>query len=532
MDHIIPEPRGAQPVVSDFAAELRALHQRYRRQDLRRWVSFWWPRAVLIVLGGCLGALLGVVGVYLPLVAIGVVLAPIFVVLLVKHLGLGWMVLGICASPLVPPVFSVKSLTFFPVEFGVALLLIAVGVRAVLHVRRFVLPSFWVIWPQLGLISLAILSEILIQVTWVPQVPHKINSLPVIYSELVGIVIYTVPLVTIVATTTVLTGHDRWIPRVMDAFLLLGVVQAIIICIEFKRIGADVYAFRYTEPYILYMQLGAIAQFLVVAAVIAYARALLSARWRGRLAYGALTLLYLAAIGISLENARWVAVAAALIVMTFAFSRRLFALFCVLGLPLIPVALDIVQKIQDVKGGRDSVRFKVWADMIRIWWKHPVLGVGPGNVWPFDQVFTQLPLKDRNLANTGLGVAHDGMLQVLAEVGPLGVVFYFSVVAVIALAAWRLYRRSDGPHARADRILALACLGLVIGCLAGDFASGDFFRPPTQIGGFNDISRTTANWMLFGALLYKDQLWRLGKRLERVAEIARVPVESLRRAAQ
>ncbi|HEX6540364.1 MAG TPA: O-antigen ligase family protein, partial [Ktedonobacterales bacterium] len=301
-----------------------------------------------------------------------------------------------------------------------------------------------------------------------------------------------------------------------NAFLILSGLAAVLVCIEFKRIGADVYMFRYTEPRIFYMQLGALAQYMGLGAMIAYARALCAPGWRVRLGYLALTALCVLAVYFTLQNSRWVYTAVGLIVITFVFSRRLFATLCVLSLPLIPVAISVFNHIQAVKGTRDLNRFTVWQDMLRVWEKRPVLGVGPGNAWSYDQVFTNLPVYLRNLASDGLGVAHNGVLQVLVEVGPLGVFCYYAFAIIVAIMAVRLYRRSRSPEKRADRILALICLGLICGSVAADPVSGIFFLPPSQIGGWNDLPRVMSTWIMFGCLIYKDQLWRTARRMAHV----------------
>lgn len=515
-----PGPGGG-PLGRSLTDDVQALRAYYAQLEWRRRVHFWRFRILLVLLGGCLAGILGVLGVFFPLIVIGAVVAPAFIILTVKRIELGWMLLGVCSSPLIPPVLSARSLDVAPAELVLALLLVAVAARAIVHARSFVLPSFWVIWPQIGLIALAFMSEILIQVTWVSQVPKKLNSQPVVYSELLGLFMYTVPLLVVIATTACLTNRERWIPRFLNLVIVLAGILALIVCVEFKRIGGDIYSFRYSEPSIFYMHLGSVAQFIVIGTILAYARALYATRWRVRLAYGLLVVWYVVAIYVTLENARWLEIAVALAVMTLIYSRRFFLLCCALCLPLIPVAYEVVKKIEEVKGTRDANRFTIWSDIIRIWSKRPVLGVGPGNVWPFDQVFTQLPLGLRNLATTGLGVAHNGVLQQLVELGPLGVVLYYASATALAIAAVRLYRRARGEHARADRMFALMCIGLLSGALVADLVSGDMFRPPAQVGGFNDLPRVFTAWTLFGILIYKDQLWRLQRKLARVAALVR-----------
>ena len=111
-----------------------------------------------------------------------------------------------------------------------------------------------------------------------------------------------------------------------------------------------------------------------------------------------------------------------------------------------------------------------------------------------------------------------GVLQILTELGPLGVVCYYAFALLVVIMAIRLYRRARAPEQRADRILALICLGLVFGSLAADPVSGIFFVPPSQIGGWNDLPRVMSTWIMFGCLIYKDTLWRTSRR---VAETVR-----------
>ena len=507
-----PTP-GVNALPPAIAEQFRALRRRYRRMDARRALGVWWYRVLLVVLGGCLAAILGEVVVFQWKIVLAVVLAPLIVFLMMRRLEVGLVLMGAAAAPLFPPVVAVKSVNIYPAEAALGLLLVAIIVLAACRVRVFVWPSLWAIWPQIGLIALAIISELMIQVTWTAQVPHRINATPVAYSELLGIVQYCVPLAIIVVTTACLTGHAHWINRLETAFLLFAGLAALMVCVEFKRIGADVYMYRYSEPMIFYMQLGALAQYMGLGAMIAYARALCADGWRRRLAYLALTALCVIAVYFTLENSRWVYTGIGLIVITLVFSRRLFLSLCALSLPLLPVALSVFNNIMAVKGTRDSNRLTVWQDMLRIWSKHPVFGVGPGNVWSYDQISTNLPLYLRNLASDGLGVAHNGVLQILTELGPLGVVCYYAFALLVMIMAIRLYRRSRTPEQRADRILALICLGLIFGSLAADPVSGIFFLPPSQIGGWNDLPRVMSTWIMFGCLIYKDTLWRTSRRV-------------------
>ena len=157
----------------------------------------------------------------------------------------------------------------------------------------------------------------------------------------------------------------------------------------------------------------------------------------------------------------------------------------------------------------DYYRLIIWKDALRVWGKSPVLGVGPGNFWAYDARFTQLPLYLRNFAKTGLGVAHNGYLQVLGELGLPGLFFYLAFTVVMAVMALRLFRRSNSPD---DRVLGLVGLGLVCGSALGDITSGAMFLQPRQLGSSGSLTQVLSTWIIFGSVMYKDQVWRMARR--------------------
>lgn len=497
------------------AARRRRLH--YNLIHLRRSFGFWWYRILLVLVGSLAAVMLGPIVLFFPKEILGGAAALVLFFWAIRRLEFGMVFLTICATAFIPKAASVKSLDVYPVEILAFVLLFTILIQAAFHVRKFILPSFWTIWPQLGLIALAVISELMIQVTWIPLVPHKLNTTPLIYSEALALVMYCFPLLIIVITTACLSINERLIRTIEKTFLILAAGAALLIGYEFRRIGADIYSFRYTEPVILYMSLRALAQLLALATMIAYARMLTAQTWKERILYGILLPPYLLSIYFTLENSWWVEIAVALFVMTLMFSRRLFLAVCVMCLPLIPFLKNELAKLQSVKSA-DAYRLIIWQDALRVWGKRPILGVGPGNFWSYDQVYTQLPFLLRNFDSTGLGVAHNGVLQTLGELGPLGVVCLLSFVVVVFITAHTLFRRSKTPEKRDDRVLGLVCMGLVLGSLAGDFFSGSFFLPPRQIGSFKDLPQVLTTWIMFGCLFYKDKIWRMAHRYKEHTE--------------
>ena len=501
----LPSPAGD----AGIAGQRRRARMRYRWLHFRRSLRFWWFRILIILFGILVAVEIGPLLLSFPKEFVGGAAALVIIFWVVRRLEFALIVFALCSTVIVPKLLSLKSIDIYPAHLLIFLILLAIMVRGAFHTRaqKFTLPSFWAIWPQYGLIALAIISEIMIQVTWVTLVPHRLNTTPLIYSELLGIVMYAFPLFTIIITTACLSVNENLVQTIQKTYLIAGALAAAVIIFEFKRIGADIYSFRYTEPVIIFMSLRGLAQLMGLCSIIAYVRLLTARCWKRRILFAILLFIYLACVYFTLENSWWVEVAVAFAVITAIYSKRLLVTIGVCCLPLLPLLKNELAKLQTTKSA-DAYRIIIWHDSIRLWLKRPVLGVGPGNFWPYDQVFTQLPVLLRNFDNTGLGVAHNGTLQTLGELGPLGVVFLYSTVVVIFVLAFRMYRRCKGPERRNDRILALICMGLVMGSIAGDFFAGSFFLPPRQIGSFQDLPQVLSTWVIFGCLFYRDKIWR------------------------
>jgi O-antigen ligase len=263
--------------------------------------------------------------------------------------------------------------------------------------------------------------------------------------------------------------------------------------------------------------------------LIGYANFLYATSWRKRLIFGVATLFCLLALYFSLENSWWLEVAIGLMLITGMFSRRLVLFFLVCAMPLLPLIKAEIDKLQQVKTA-DFYRLIIWRDALRVWSKQPIFGVGAGDFWTYDQHFTQLPMDLHDCNKTGLCVAHNGYLQLLGELGPMGVILILCFIVVIIVIGVMLYRRSkvqmrpggtildkldlglyaDTPQ-RYNRILAVICIGLVCGSAVGDFFSGSFFLQPRQVGSSQGLPQVITSWIMWGCLIYRDKLWRMAR---------------------
>jgi len=523
-----PSGGGASP---DIAQQRSIEQKRYRRIFLKRTFQFWWYRILIVVLAGVLaGAVLSQVALFYSTPVYGGIIGSVVLFWVIKKPTFGLLLTTMGTTALAPKLFSIKSLDIYPVILLLVVLSVVLIVQMTFHLRKPVFPSFWAIWPQLGLIVMAIISTLIVQAFWTHSVPHKINGNPILYSEFYGIGLFFIPLVALAVTTIILSENERLIRVIQYTNMLLAVIAALIIFYEYRRIGADIYTFRYSEPHILWMSLRAMAQLLSMGSVIAYVRFLYATTWRTRWFYLVIAAMCLLAVILSLENSWWLEIGVAYVVITVIYSRRLIISACIAALPLLPLLKAEYSKLQQVKQV-DAIRLLIWQDALRVWSKQPLFGVGPGDFWEYDQTFTNLPRALRNFNTTGLGVAHNGYLQILGELGPIGLFFQLSMIAVLIYVAAQFFFRSPvvKKHTRGffhlidlelfaktekleDRILGLIVIGIITGSAVADFVSGSFFLPARQVSSLNAVPEPMTTWFLVGCLLYKDQLWRMAKK--------------------
>jgi O-antigen ligase len=497
-----------------IAQELADQQTRHRRVQLLRRLAVWWYVVALVAAGGLVAALMGQFALDAPKEVFGALIAVPLLLVACRRVEFGLLIFAIWVTPFVPSALKVSSLYISPALPLLVLLFLLALQRSAFRVREIVFPSLWTIWPLVGLAVMAVISEVQAQATWLYGVPRSMLGNPIAFEEGIGVALYFLPLLVTTTVSACLSDRERWIRYIQYALLLMALLDALVILYEFKHIGADLYAFRYASPSIGWMPLEALAQLLVLGCILAYARVLYADAWKARLIFGAALLVCLLALYFSLENSWWLEAGVALTVMTLVYSRRLFALLVVASLPFLPLVRAFLQKLQSVKSV-DALRLTIWQDMLRVWSKRPVMGVGPGNIWVYDQVFTHLPQGLRDFAKSGLGVAHEGYLQTLGELGPLGLFFQVAFIAVFIVAAARLFRCSrslEKQEVREDRILGLVGLGLICGSAAGDLVASYFFLPPRQSLHVASLPQALVSWVIYGCVLYKDQLRRLAIR--------------------
>jgi O-antigen ligase len=492
---------------SELLGQRLAQQTRQQRILAQRAIRSRLPMMLLLALGILASLIVGRMAFSSPMMVVLGVVAFAGCLITLRYPGIALVVLAILTTEFIPQAATLKSLTIYPIILFTPFMLIYMLIQLAFRKRTYIWPSFAVIWPMIALILLSIISDLAIQVDWTPGIPYTVSGNPIIYSEVLSVYLYALPLLIVMLTVALMTDTGGWLGRIMLLFRMLSVVSAFCVLIDFARLHASLYTFRFNEPDILWMRLQAIAMVLGLGAILSFTYLLYARRWRERVLFAAETIVSLIALGITLQNTWWLEAIFGIAVVSLIYSWRLFLVECVGGVGSLLFFKGSLNKLLSVKSD-DTNRLVIWQDMLRIWKLHPWLGIGPGNVWTYDQVYTQLPLLLRNFATTGLGLAHNGYLQALVEMGPLGLLLLLAVLFTIGLASWRLLRRSQRQTERLECILGLASLGILVGSAVGDFTSGAFFYLNGQIGGFNSLPSLLTNWVFFGLVLYKDQVWR------------------------
>ncbi|QBD82031.1 hypothetical protein EPA93_41060 [Ktedonosporobacter rubrisoli] len=426
----------------------------------------------------------------------------------VRRIEFGLLILAIASTPFVP---TAVKLDWFYVSPAIPLLFLLLFVGLV-HIsfrdKKVIFPPFQAIWPLLGLFAMACISEIASISAWPDYLQTEVHRAPILVDELVGIVEFSLPILIVFVVSVALSQRDKWITYILHANFFIAIIAAGLILFRYRSIGADVYAFRYASPSIYWMPLEALAQILGLGCIIGYAHTLCAPTWRKRIWYAIPTGLCLLSLYLSLENSWWLEVGLAFVVITAAYQLRLFLWYGLAGVPILPLIPTFLAKLQSLKQD-DLNRLIIWQDMFRIWGKRPLLGVGPGNVWVYDKISSHLPQGLRDIDKSGLGVAHEGFIQTLTELGPIGLFFQLSFIVVMAITSLNLFRRSKETGNHLDSILGLVGLGLICGGAAGDITSSYFFLPPRQALHVVNVPMVMMHWIIYGCVIYRSQIWRL-----------------------
>src|SRR5436190_7639600 len=147
-------------IFSDVTQQFRSYQLRQKRILLRRSVGIWWYPILFVILGGVMAATLGQFALDLPKEVIGLIFGIPLIYLAIRFPLVGLLLAAVCVSPFMPSVLKVSTVYISPAIPLILFIFFMVWVRAGFSGRKPILPSLWTSWPLIGLILLAIISEL------------------------------------------------------------------------------------------------------------------------------------------------------------------------------------------------------------------------------------------------------------------------------------------------------------------------------------------------------------------------------------
>jgi O-antigen ligase len=159
---------------------------------------------------------------------------------------------------------------------------------------------------------------------------------------------------------------------------------------------------------------------------------------------------------------------------------------------LVPGPMARLVSLEEQQGswGGRSGRVQLAIDTVRIWSEHPIVGVGPGNNWPYMNHYSVID------------TPHNQYLNVLLETGLAGLVAFLALLIGCLRVGWRLYRTANS---RFVEMFALGWLGYFAGMVAGGM-TGDFILHSIRNGGLELFTGFYLQWVMLGMLVGLDRL--------------------------
>jgi len=140
--------------------------------------------------------------------------------------------------------------------------------------------------------------------------------------------------------------------------------------------------------------------------------------------------------------------------------------------------------------GNDLDRIRLWQSALTVWSKSPIIGVGAGNLDSYMERFSAFSI---TLVLQGYQQAHNIFLELLAEIGVVGLALFLTFVGLVL---WRLTRRAPGRPISARHFQA-AGLAMVVGsALMGVVGSG--LVPTIASAGWAGIAPVFVCWFFAG----------------------------------
>jgi O-antigen ligase len=241
------------------------------------------------------------------------------------------------------------------------------------------------------------------------------------------------------------------------------------------------------RPEVFGAESSALGSLILLFGSLAMTQTLYASHWRGRLIWGALSLLFCLGVVMSFGREAWIGLFLALFVM-IALRTKNWSVLLVVLVPFILLLIPGISDFFNPEKTYGSDRVKIWQDAITIWLKSPYMGVGAGNFQFFDRVY----------GSDKVGVAHNQYLQMLAETGIQGLLCLIWILVAVGVKVLKSFNTARSPLGKS---IALAYIGYYVSILFGGFFTGIFIPSAAAGGGTGPFVAASCRWLLLGLVL-------------------------------
>src|SRR5579859_1778436 len=208
-----------------------------------------------------------------------------------------------------------------------------------------------------------------------------------------------------------------------------------------------------------------------------------------RLAFGLMTCIFAGGVVMAFGRESWIGLLLAVwLILLLRFKSPFALLLPFIILPILLLFVPGIANFFDPTKVYGADRITIWQDAITIWQHSPYLGVGAGNFQFFDITY----------GTEVVGVAHNQLLEVLAEMGVQGLVCLVVAIILIGRVA---FERFNSAKSDTGKVISLAYLGYFAALLFASFFADPFVPSTSAGGGTAPLIFISYLWIFLGLVL-------------------------------
>lgn len=344
--------------------------------------------------------------------------------------------------------------------------------------------------PLLCLITIGLISIILSHIFPDPHVvysyPHSNTSIYITNAAelmiLVGLPLFTLLVPGIVRTV-------RYVRLSVFAYTFIGTLYALgtIFATQLGLLSKEV-ILGVRRPQVFGSVSSGLGTLLVLFSCVAFGQAVYSKKTSGKIIWGIFAAVFALGTIMTFGRESWLGLFLAFVTITVLRTKNWKILVIMAILPLCILLIPGVTDFFNPQKTYGADRFKIWADAIVIWQHSPIIGIGAGNYQFFDYAY----------GNDVVGIAHNQYLEVLAEMGVLGLICLLWLMSVVGWYTVKAFRTAKTSLAKA---VSIAYLGYLAAIVLGGFFTSSFLPSAADGGGTASFVESSYRWLLFGLVL-------------------------------